>query len=231
MPSYYAIIPACVRYDENLIPSAKLLYGEITALCNEKGFCWATNQYFADLYKVSVVTISKWISNLCKCGHIDVGLEISPNGTERKISIVEVGHKEKFMPGVKEKDGGAQRKVKEGHKEKFIQNTTVNTTSNNTEAELLFKSEEFKTSWQEWEKYRKERRLSKYTPTGLKKTFKDLLNLCGGDEKVAISIIDQSISKNWQGLFALKNQYLAAPVNKYEAERQRQLAAYKIISG
>ena len=34
--NYYAIIPANVRYDINLKPNEKLLYGEITALSNQK---------------------------------------------------------------------------------------------------------------------------------------------------------------------------------------------------
>lgn len=70
--AYYAIIPANVRYDEDLPPNAKLLYGEITSLCNEKGYCWASNQYFADLYKVSKITVSRWISTLNKKGYITI---------------------------------------------------------------------------------------------------------------------------------------------------------------
>ena len=69
--SYFAVIPANVRYDENLPPNAKLLYGELTALCNAEGYCWANNKYFAELYGVSVVSISKWINALVSRGYIE----------------------------------------------------------------------------------------------------------------------------------------------------------------
>ena len=45
--SYYAIIPSHIRYDNDLIPNAKLMFGELTALSNEKGYCYATNKYFS----------------------------------------------------------------------------------------------------------------------------------------------------------------------------------------
>lgn len=73
-PNYYAIIPADVRYS-NLKPNAKLLYGEITALSGKLGYCYATNNYFAELYGVSKNTISSWISDLKKLGFITVIVE------------------------------------------------------------------------------------------------------------------------------------------------------------
>tara|TARA_R100001443_G_scaffold62431_1_gene72372 strand:- start:418 stop:1050 length:633 start_codon:yes stop_codon:yes gene_type:complete len=73
-PNYYAIIPAEVRYS-NLKPNAKLLYGEITALSGKLGYCYATNNYFAELYGVSKNTISSWISDLKKLGFINVIVE------------------------------------------------------------------------------------------------------------------------------------------------------------
>ena len=63
-PNYYAIIPAKVRYAKELTPNAKLLYAEITALAQKDGSCWASNKYFSELYNVSTVTISRWISSL-----------------------------------------------------------------------------------------------------------------------------------------------------------------------
>ena len=69
-PNYYAIIPANVRYDLNLKDKAKLLYGEIVALSNQNGECWANNNYFAKLYKVSNETISRLISSLVQQGYL-----------------------------------------------------------------------------------------------------------------------------------------------------------------
>ena len=82
--SYYAVIPAFVRYDSELTPNAKLLYGEITALCNEKGYCFASNKYFADLYSVKTRSITDWISQLKDKGYIKLKLLYKENSKEVK---------------------------------------------------------------------------------------------------------------------------------------------------
>ena len=57
---YYAVIPATVRYDNRLKYPERLLYGEITALSNKQGYCFASNKYFSKIYDVSITTISRW---------------------------------------------------------------------------------------------------------------------------------------------------------------------------
>ena len=89
-PNYYAIIPAEVRYS-NLKPNAKLLYGEITALSGKLGYCYATNNYFADLYGVSKNTVSRWIGDLNKLGFINIKVERNEKKQviKRKIGIIQ----------------------------------------------------------------------------------------------------------------------------------------------
>lgn len=128
--SYYAIIPANVRYDKDITPNAKLLYGEITALCNEKGFCWASNSYFAELYEVTPQAISKWINALLKKGYIKVdmirqGKEI----VQRNISIVT--YQQKINKVSTEDDEGINKRLT-GYQQKIKDNTTFNTTVNIT---------------------------------------------------------------------------------------------------
>ncbi len=58
-PSYYSVITANVRYDNRLTDSEKLLFAEITSLSNKRGYCTASNGYFATLYSVVKETISR----------------------------------------------------------------------------------------------------------------------------------------------------------------------------
>src|SRR5690606_33316745 len=105
-PNYYAVIPANVRYDKDLTPNAKLLYAEITCLCNQTGYCWSTNKYFAELYNVSNVSISKWINQLVEKGYINSTFEYKEGTKEifrRYLSLVNAPIKEKFNTTHKEK--------------------------------------------------------------------------------------------------------------------------------
>ena len=69
-PNYYAIIPAEVRYSKVLTPNAKLLYAEITALCNMNGKCTASTEYFCRLYEVSRGAVQNWLKMLDDNGYI-----------------------------------------------------------------------------------------------------------------------------------------------------------------
>lgn len=96
-PNYYAIIPADVRYCKELKFAERLLYGEITALTNRHGYCFATNKYFAKLFEVIPNTISRWISHLESLGFIKVVLIRSDKKQilERRIYIKDIAYKEK----------------------------------------------------------------------------------------------------------------------------------------
>lgn len=89
-PNYYAIIPSEVRYSA-IKPSAKLLYGEITCLSNQRGYCFATNNYFAQLYNVNKNTISLWIKDLKDYGFIEIKMIYKDKQIiERRIGIIKI---------------------------------------------------------------------------------------------------------------------------------------------
>lgn len=127
-PSYYSITPAYVRYDKDLKPNEKLLYGEITALSNKFGYCTASNNYFAPLYDVSKETVSRWISHLKKKGYIQVKVIRAADKTvqQRRIYVSAEGEVlTKRSIGYCRKD---QDPIDENVKENI---TRDNTTSNN----------------------------------------------------------------------------------------------------
>jgi hypothetical protein len=115
-PSYYAVIPANVRYDKNLSANAKLLYGEITALCNKAGYCWAGNQYFADLYGTVPRTARRWIGELEAGGFITIEYKYVSGTNEietRLIRISEAGGDKNVTTYGREPEGEMSGKAEE----------------------------------------------------------------------------------------------------------------------
>ena len=144
--SYYAIIPANVRYDPELPANAKLLYGEITALCNERGYCWASNQYFAELYNTTTRTIRRWVSQLAERGHIqcEMQFDAETNATEyRRITLGGGGaDKNVLPPGQKCPNPPDKNVLPPGDKNVLHNITSSNTTENNISFSLSRAREE-----------------------------------------------------------------------------------------
>lgn len=122
-PNYFAIMPASVRYDKKLKPMEKIIYSEITALVNSKGYCYATNSYFAKLYEVHKNSICTWINNLIKYGYLKVEYVIKEiegeKKQERRIYIVDINSERESIEKLEEKI--IERKVKESKKEDEIE--------------------------------------------------------------------------------------------------------------
>ena len=101
-PSFYAVLPAHVRYEKRLKPAERLLFAEISALTNKFGYCTASNGYFAELYEIEKETVSRWVNHLAKLGFLR--LEMVYEGKQikgRKIWI-----DEKVMTPIDEKVKG-----------------------------------------------------------------------------------------------------------------------------
>lgn len=132
---YYAIIPAIVRYDNHLNGNAKLLYGELTALANEKDYCWATNQYFANLYNVSKRTIISWLKQLEERNYIKMQIFYKPNSKmvdRRHIYILPYPTDTEFYTPSEENFITYGKNHQEGDEENFTTPSEENFTENNT---------------------------------------------------------------------------------------------------
>ena len=152
-PNYYAVIPAEVRYCENITPNAKLLYGEITALCNKQGYCWASNEYFKDLYKVKKDTISVWIRSLKANKFIFYEIK---GGSQRKM----------YLKSGSEKSRGGSRKIAGGGSEKSLPSIIQdNNTNKEKDFEIFYKAFPIKKGEEQakktWNKLNKEKKLPK----------------------------------------------------------------------
>ena len=106
----YSLIPISILRDNRLTSLEKLLLIQIISLCKQKGYCWATNKYFAELNNVSRTTISKSVNNIAASNYINIQYEKENlNNSKRKIELTPVLNnqikriKEGFDTSIKEK--------------------------------------------------------------------------------------------------------------------------------
>lgn len=223
-PNYYAIIPANVRYSENLSFLEKFLYAEITALSNLNGYCCAKNKYFANLYSKDEKTISRAFSNMVEQNVIHIEYEkVGAKVTKRKIYPLDIKKtSDKIVNGTETtSDKNITRE-----QEKLLLTVDKIVTHNNSSYEDIIKliivsfnkdkkkstqndlilqygfSEKVIKAIQVWLDYKREKGQS-YKETGLKvllsRLKKDMMQK--GDDFV-IKEIEYSISNLYSGIFA-----------------------------
>lgn len=218
--AYYAIIPANVRYDKDLVPNAKLLYGEITALCNEKGYCWATNQYFAELYNVSDRTIKNWISQLADKGYIQRSVKYREGTKEIEQRKLFIGRENNFTTsGNYVPDPRENNFTTPSENNIPVNNTSINNTFNNTNIYKGKKKQKSETVNSVIAEYTENKDLQDalhdfvdmrtkarkpLTVRAMKLSLNELDKLAV-DDVTKIAIVNQSIVHSWLTFYKLQN--------------------------
>lgn len=218
--AYYAIIPANVRYDKDLVPNAKLLYGEITALCNEKGHCWASNQYFAELYNVSDRTIKNWISQLVDKGYIQRSVKYREGTKEIEQRKLFIGRENNFTTSGNYFPDPREKNFTPPSEKNFLDNnTSINNTFNNIniyKGEKKRKSETVNSVIAEYTESKdlqdalhdfvdmRTKTRKPLTVRAMKLSLNELDKLAV-DDVTKIAIVNQSIVHSWSTFYKLQN--------------------------
>ena len=222
--AYYAVIPATIRYDKYIKANAKLLYGEITALCNEKGYCWATNAYFAELYGVSKNTISVWINQLIKKGYLfsEIKYKEGTNEIEKRyLKLNEIPITKKIDTPITKNDDTYHENNGKPITKNLKDNNTINNNKkekSQTEFDQLINSysenQKIKNTIYEFIKHRKSIKAA-LTTLALKKILNKLDTLAKDDDS-KIAILENSIMNGWRGIFPLGKDDMVIPMRRNE---------------
>lgn len=227
-PTFYAVLPASVRYDSRLKAQEKILYCEITALSNVNKFCHAGNGYFSDLYGVDERTIRRWLNNLAKHGYITIEYEKQGEGQKRRIipsdnaaaDVHEMSGPDKNVrtPRTKMSDTPGQKCPQEYYKNN-------NTRENNSRAGARASvSDIFRNAFPGNKRlteallaFEESRAAGKHPLTVNAASLAcNKLNQLADEAGVRdrygymAAVLEQSILRGWEGLFALKDDFVDA---------------------
>lgn len=231
-PSYYAVIPADVRYDDSIPANAKLLYGEISALISADGFCFASNSYFMQIYGFSDPTISRLISQLEKAGYIKRELERDKSGQVVKRKIYLSVSVPQIQPPIKNDTTSPQKKGEGGIKNDGYTNTSITDIEkeNKKEKAKALTDEELQAlfvpwitdaagdSWSRTEKndvflalvgFYAPRATKKQTPSRTTAAFTALANrlirYSKGNASLMVDMLERATTAGWKSVYAIND--------------------------
>ena len=75
-------MPSEILINNKLYDKEKIILSMIIYLSKDKGYCFATNNYFSDILNVTVVSISRIINSLKKKEYIKVNMNYKSNSKE-----------------------------------------------------------------------------------------------------------------------------------------------------
>ena len=238
-PAFWAVIPAAVRYDKHLPPNAKLLYGEVTAMSDKLGYCYAQNSYFAKLFGMSERSVTRLLSTLVERGYLRIDV-LRDAGTqavlERRIFAVYntaagvrqppdnfVGTPPDTDDGTPPDKNGGENNTRydrisplppkgagKAKKDQLDPDVRAILTSYTGETGPL--KEAMDTLM--------EVRIAKEavnTPRAIRTLLNELDRLSGGDLELKLRVVRQSITNSWKSVFPLKGGQ--APPSKAEDEQ------------
>ena len=80
MSKFYITVQNDVLESDTLSERAKLLYAFIESLSHQKGYCFATNRFFATNFKVSKSTINRHLVELKNANYVRMETVTEENG-------------------------------------------------------------------------------------------------------------------------------------------------------
>lgn len=221
-PNYYAVIPADVRYDKRLKAIEKLMYGEITALTQKEGECWATNQYFSELYGISTRTISGIINKLVECNYLTSEIYYKA-GTKiidkRVIRISGQPMEKKFDTYGKNLPYPMEKTLQYPMEEIFQENNT--SIINNPRRIYISVPSELEVEFNAYKQMRKAIK-KPLTPYSERRALSKLQKLAPDDLQKQKEILAQSVDHCWVGLFPLKEYKREDSLPVYDTSRNKE---------
>lgn len=227
----FLMIPQVVAQDRRLKGNEKLLYGHIFSLTKKEGYCWATNEYLSDLMGVSKDCISRYITHIIELGYLErVVVKDKKSGqiTCRKLYIKnmfadpdeEEPEEEKAEESSRPNDqpsipndqyplvkrsrpyrsndqGGIGQTVGENNITEYISEYINNKSMRPRVREALVQFCEMRMEMAKRDKRKP------FTLSAFKLILKRLDELANNDEE-KITILNNSVMNNWQGVFPLK---------------------------